>query len=303
MWPNYLPVLERVPDYQYRNLGKRLLAEGIRSETQQSRKSGQNEKVTYSLPFAVSHVYDYKNGMPMETCRKIGKAGMNEGFAFLNGVRNNDILNQEYDVPFWNSTFKDPEKCLKRGLAPGDLGPASYAVLHDFPTPNGNFNQVQAIIDQIRELPHLKTHTITTLYPPGIFRGVGKVQQVVTVPCHGTVINVIILGGQLYLEMVQRSADIVVGEPHDRMIYISLWLALCYILRYEPGKLSITYLNAHYYENQREALREIISREPRPFPTITLIDPPNDIFSFRKHHFSITDYSPHAAIRDIPVTP
>ncbi|TSA44398.1 hypothetical protein D4R49_00230 [bacterium] len=277
---------------------------GVRSETQQSKRKGELEKATFSVPFPVTSVYQIENGFPMETSRKIGKAGINEGFALLvHGVRMNDELNTVWGVPFWNSTFANPEKCLKRGLVPGDMGPASYAVLHDFPTPNGPFNQIQAAIDQIRELPHLKTHTMTTLYPPGIYRGKGKVQQVVTVPCHGTIINLLVLDGKLNYQTVWRSTDLGGGEVHDRIGHAALWLALCHVLGYPPGLMSITYLNAHYYDEQRDTMEEIVSRDPPSFPTVTLKDPPSTIEGFRKEHFAVMDYNPLPAIDGIPISP
>jgi thymidylate synthase len=301
----YKPLNERVPDQQYRNLCRLALEIGIRSETQQSKKKGEAEKVTISIPYAATSVYRIENGFPMETCREIGKAGINEAFALLvHGVRMNDVLNTEWGVPFWNSTFANPEKCRKRGLAQGDMGPASYAVLHDFPMPDGStFNQVQAVIEQIRELPHLKTHTMTTLYPPGIYRGKGKNQQVVTVPCHATVINLLVLGGKLNYATVWRSTDLGAGEAHDRIGHAALWLALCEVLGYPPGIMSIVYLNAHYYENQRSVIEEIVSREPRPFPIATLRNPPSEIEAFRKEHFKIAEYNPHPKIEGIPVSP
>lgn len=301
----YKPSDSRTPDSQYRDHCRLALETGIRSETQQSKKKGEGEKVTYSIPYSVTSIYRIENGFPLETCRKIGKAGINEGFALLvNGVRMNDELNAKWGVPFWNSTFGDPEKCRKRGLTEGDMGPASYAVLRDFPLPcGGTFNQIQAVLDQIKELPHLKTHIMTALYPPGIYRGKGKVQQVVTVPCHATVINLLILGGKLNYETVWRSTDLIAGEAHDRIAHAALWLALCHILGYPPGIMSIVYLNAHYYENQREVIEEIVTREPRPFPTVTLKDPPSTIEAFRKEHFEVTDYNPHPAIAGIPVSP
>lgn len=300
----YKPLAERTPDSQYQRHCQMALAVGVHSETQQSRKKGEGERATFSIPYAVTSVYRIENGFPMETCRKIGKAGINEGFALLvHGVRMNDELSEKWGVPFWNSTFADPKKCEKRGLVQGDMGPASYAVLRDFPTPDGSFNQVQAVLDQIRELPHLKTHTMTTLYPPGIYRGKGRIQQVVTVPCHGTIINLLILGGKLNYETVWRSTDLGAGEAHDRIAHAALWLAFCHVLGYPPGIMSITYLNAHYYENQREIIEEIISREPRQFPTVTLKNPPDNIEGFRKEHFEITDYNPHSGINGIPVSP
>jgi thymidylate synthase len=300
----YKPLAERAPDQQFRNICKLALASSIRSETQQSRKHGEQERATLSIPYPVTSVYPIENGFPMETGRQIGKAGINEAFAILvNGIRSNDELNRDWGVPFWNGTFADPEKCRKRGLTQGDLGPASYAVLHDFPMPDGStFNQVEAVITQIKKLPHLKTHTMTSLYPPGIYRGTGRVQQVVTVPCHANLINILILDGRLYYTTVWRSTDLCAGEPHDRIGHAAFWLALCHVLGYPPGAMSIVYMNAHYYENQRATLEELISREPRPFPVVTLRDPPDTIEAFRKTHFEVSEYDPHPAMKDIPVS-
>lgn len=299
------PLKERTPDQQFRTICRMTLERGIRSETQQSKRRGEDERASFTYPYPLTSVYDIENGMPMETGRKIGKAGINEEFALLvHGVRDNETLNREWGVPFWNGTFADPAKCLKRGLAQGDMGPASYAVIRDFPLPGGGtFNQLEAVMQQIRELPHLKTHSMTTLYPPGIYRGKGRAQQVVTVPCNGTVINLLVLEGKLYFETVWRSTDLGAGEPHDRLGYAALWLAICHVLDIPPGSMSIVYLNAHYYDNQRWVLEEIVSRDPRPFPTITLKDPPATLEAFRKEHFEITGYDPHPAIADIPVSP
>ncbi|HUY62724.1 MAG TPA: thymidylate synthase [Candidatus Paceibacterota bacterium] len=301
----YKSLAGRTPDTQFRNLCRLVLRVGVRSETQQSRKKGEKERATYSIPYPVVSVYPIDNGFPMETARRIGKAGISESLALLvNGVRMNDELNREWGVPFWNSTFADPEKCRKRGLKQGDLGPASYAVLSHFPMPNGGtFNQIQAVLAQIREYPHLKTHIMTTLYPPGIYRCTEMAQQVVTVPCHGNIINILIQEGKLHYQTVWRSIDLGAGEPHDRIGHAALWLAICHVLGCPPGAMSIVYLNAHYYENQRYVIEELVAREPRQFPTVVLRDPPEALEAFRKEHFEINGYDPHPAIVDIPVSP
>jgi len=298
------PLDGRTPDQQFRNLCRLALEIGVRSDTQQSKKKGEEEKASFSIPYQVTSVYPIENGFPMETGRWIGKASVRENLALLvHAVRRNEVLNRDWKVPFWNSTFEDPGKCLRRGLEPGDMGPASYAVLRQFPTPEGPFDQLAAVMQQIRELPHLKTHIMTTLYPPGIFRGKGRTQQVVTVPCNGTLIYLTVLGGKLNYSTVWRSTDLGAAEPHDRSGHAAIWLALCHVLNYPPGYFSITYFNAHYYENQRWVLEEIVGREPRAFPTITLKDPPDMIEDFRDTHFEITDYNPYPAIPGIPVSP
>lgn len=305
MNPNYLPYEERKPDHQYQQLMKQLLLYGVYSPTQQSIKSGDMRKGTYSLPFPVVHTYPIENGFPLETARSYRGGctkAIEEIFAIINGVRNVSGF-KERGCDFWDSTFEDPKKAAKRGLAPGDLGLASYAVLHDFPTPTGTFNQMQAVLDQIAELPHLKTHTMTTLYPPGIYRGKGRTQQVVTVPCHGSIINILILAGKLYFEVVFRSSDMPIGELPDRAEYAALWLAICHVTGYQPGAFSIVYLNPHYYGNQRDAVEELASRNPRRFPTMVLRNPPSDLFSFRAANFELSDYDPHPPISGIAVSP
>jgi thymidylate synthase len=40
-------------------------------------------------------------------------------------------------------------------------------------------------------------------------------------------------------------------------------------------------------------VKEILAREPRPFPTVTLDPSITDIFEFRPNHFTLTEYDPH----------
>ena len=296
----YKPYQERKPDTQHQNTLKEVLETGIRSQTQQ-------RVDTFSFPYPVTHRYDLTNGFPWDTSRSIKTSGfmaINELMAFVKGVHENSVLNQEWEVPFWNSTFEDPAKCAKRGLKQGDLGPASYGpVLHDFPKRDGgSFNQIRAVVQQINELPHLKTHVATTLYPPEIFRGKGLVQKVVTVPCHGTVIYFVVLNGKLHMTMVQRSGDLLPGVPHNKIQYAALFLAVGQVTGYTPGIFSHTILNPHIYENQVEHIKEIIRREPISFPTVYIKDSSiKDIELFRKEHFALEDYHPHPAMKDIPV--
>ena len=302
--PVYLPYEERIPDYQYRDTLELLLKRGVRSTTQQSEKGGEGSD-SFSLKRPVVHSYQIENGFPWETGRSVKNSGfmaINELMAFVNGVRSNDVLKMEWGVPFWDSTFVDPQKCAKRGLIQGDLGPASYAVLRDFPTKEGPFNQMEAVIDQIKELPHLKTHMATSFYPPGIYRGKGKVQSVVTVPCHGSLVYFTVLDGKMNMIMVQRSADMLVGEPHNRIQYAALFLAVAHITGYETDTFSVVFLNPHYYANQVKDIEEFLSREPVAFPTVTLKNPPDTLFKFRREHFELTDYHPGEAMKNIPVS-
>jgi thymidylate synthase len=61
---------------------------------------------------------------------------------------------------------------------------------------------------------------------------------------------------------------------------------------------------AHIYANQLPAVEEMLSREPRALPTLSLTDAGRritDIHDFRAEHFELSDYDPHPAIAGIPV--
>jgi thymidylate synthase len=67
-----------------------------------------------------------------------------------------------------------------------------------------------------------------------------------------------------------------------------------------------TISDAHIYEDQVGHVREMLEREERRLPTVTLTEAGRrvtDIHQFRAEHFEIADYAPHPAISGIPVAP
>ena len=55
--------------------------------------------------------------------------------------------------------------------------------------------------------------------------------------------------------------------------------------------------DVHLYLNHLEQAREQISREPRPFPRMTLASRASSIDDYRIEDFEVEGYAPHAAIR------
>lgn len=294
----YLPYSERTPDYQYQDLLRRILKKGV------IEKSAMDvEALTLFGMEKMS--FDLRNGFPIITERSIKsfwKKPIGEICAFINGARTLDELDEFGCRNFW-APWATAEKCAKRGLEIGDLGPGSYgAAFHDFPTQEGTpFNQFKHIVEQIKELPHLRTHRITPWIPQYAGRGKGKQQKVLVVPCHGDIFVRIINNG-LYLTMVQRSGDVPIGVPSNMVQYAALTLMLSLITGYEPRVFTHAIVDAHIYVNQTDHVKEIISRGPRPFPTVEIDQTINDLFAFRSEHFNLLDYNPHPSIPGIPVT-
>jgi len=103
--------------------------------------------------------------------------------------------------------------------------------------------------------------------------------------------------------MDQRSGDVPIGVPSNMIQYAALLLMLAQVTGYEPHTFTHSIHDGQIYEDQVEKVKEIIAREPRPFPTLRITDPSiKDIFAFRPEHFELTDYDPLPAMNDIPVT-
>lgn len=290
------PYLERTPDEQYKNMLRNILEKGVRTGSQQG-----PDALTLMGP-APFH-FKFENGFPMITERNVKgfwKQSIGEICAFINGARTQTAF-EEFGCKFWTPWVTE-EKCAKRGLEAGDLGPGSYgAAFHDFPTAEGApYNQFKNIIEQVIEFPHLRTHFISPWIPQYTIRGTGKQQKVVVCPCHGW-IHLRILNNKLTLHMFQRSADMPVGVPSNMIQYAALAMMIAQVTGFEAYEYIHSFSDAHIYVDQIPLVEEIISRETFRFPTVTLDNPITDLFAFRNTDFTVTDYEAGESMRDIPV--
>lgn len=297
------PNSKKTPNTQYQNNLKLILKQGTRVKSQTG-----TDTISYIAPPPMR--FDLENGFPMITERNMApnfkkvptvwKQAIGEMIGFINGARTQKEL-ESYGCHWWR-TWVTEKKCHKRGLETGDLGPGSYgAAFHDFPTAEGsNYNQIKNIIEQIIELPHLKTHFISPWIPQYTIRGQGKKQKVVVCPCHGWM-HILIQNGKLNLYMFQRSGDVPIGVPSNMVQYAALTMMLAQATGYKPGAFIHAISDAHIYVDQVEAVEKIIARQPKPFPTMTLKTDNKDIFKFRVDDFELSDYNPHPGIKNIPV--
>lgn len=294
----YKPYSERQPDKQYQNVLKAILDKGEWSETRQ----GPRAKTLMGAQMR----FKFANGFPLITDRSIEgfwRKPIDELCAFINGVRTKEGL-ADFGV-FWWDEWTTAEKSRKRGLKPGDIGPGSYgAAFHDFPTADGgSFDQFKHLVEQMKELPELRTHFVSPWIPQYIVRGEGKQQKVTLAPCHGW-IHVRIYGNKIHLHMFQRSGDVPIGVPSNMVQYAALALMLSHLTGYKVDEFVHTISDAHIYEDQIEKLRPMLKRRPRPFPTVNLTaegKKVKDIHEFRGSHFELFDYHPHQSIVGIPV--
>lgn len=290
----FKPLANRTPDTQYRDRLVQILHNGEMLKT-----TPQGIGALTCFGTLRPMVFDLRNGVPVITERKLisWRQAVAEIIAFINGARTCDEISS-YGCRLWESYR---EKDVGLPFPPDDMGPASYGpAFHDFPMPNGgSLNQFEQVLEQIRYFPHTRTHRITPWIPFWTARGPNR--RVNVAPCHGDM-HLRVMNGRLHMVMWQRSGDLPIGVPHNMVQYAALLLMLCQVTGYEAGNYVHQFSDAHIYENQISAVRELVRREPRPFPVLRLDPGVTDLFAFRAEHFSIEEYAPHPAVQ-IPYSP
>lgn len=298
---------KRTPDEQYTNLLIHIFRKGkmkrpIHANLSENQNSG--HKYVLESSFAPDLSFDLSNGFPILGHRDLSKIAhgcIGEIAGFLNGARTLEELTT-FGCPkiFWDR-WVSKEKCAVWGLKEGDLGPGSYGpTLRSYPTPNGPFDQLAALNEKIKIFPESRGLMITTRNPALTLGSVdqGFYRQVVVEPCHGTEFLVTIFPelNEMEVVCVQRSADVPVGLQFNIIEWCTLGLVFAMIHGYKFTRYTHKIMNAQIYDVEISAAEEMIHREIKIFPTVTLN--PEKPYEFpwelRKEHFVIeNDYKPN----------
>ncbi len=288
---DYHPYNERTPDTQYYDLLRRILESGRRVHP----IHGEDAYMVLGHQMR----FDMRNGFPLLPIRDLSRSfpgALGELVGFLHGARTLEEL-KEYGCPkvFWER-WVTKERCDLFGLPEHDLGDGSYgAAWASFPTPEGvPFNQVEHLLKQIEEKPYLRTHILSPWIPFLALQHSTLTRKVVVAPCHGWV-HVVAFPEtkELSLHHFQRSGDVPVGVMLNLIEYAALGMLIARQIGYSFTEYVYTISDAHLYESQVPYVKELLEREPRPFPTVTLDPSITRVLDARREHFTLTDYDPH----------
>jgi thymidylate synthase len=299
--PNYLPFEDRRPSTEYRDMLRRIRDDGVRVRTKQGEEALALAGHSMRFPMA--------QGAAVITERSIQgfvRKAIGELCAFINGARTLEEL-AAFGCDWWDA-WATPEKCLPRGLEPGDLGPGSYghafrSFTTDLDGEDPGFDQLPHLIKKLKDLPLDRTAVMSPWIPQANHRERDVKSRNTIAPCHGW-IHALVLGDKLHLIHNQRSGDTPIGVPANMAQYTALGLMLEHLTGYELVEYVHWVQYAHIYANQLDAVEEMLSREPRRLPALRLNDAGlrvTDVHDFRAEHFELEDYDPHPSIRDIPV--
>lgn len=303
----------RHPEYQYLDLARDIMENG-------SWKVSHSTGVKLKSVFGRQIRFDLSKGYPLLTTKKVFSRGIiHELLWFLSGSSNIKYL-IDNNVHIWDEwAYKKYQWALQAKKAKpmdfelfmqkaqtdakflekwGELGPVYGVQWRRWPKGAGHtVDQLGWAIEKMKKYPYKKHYVVSAWNAGCIYEMSGShAASMVIAPCH-TMYHINITGDKLSLLLYQRSADFFLGVPFNIASYALLTLMLAQVTGYKPGEFVHTFGDVHIYENHFDQMKEQISRNPRPFPTMQLNPKVKTIDDFKFEDFELVGYNPHPPIK------
>jgi len=242
--------------------------------------------------------YDVENNeFPLITTRKsYWKAAIAELLGYLRGYRSAAHF-RAIGCNTWNANANENEAWLNNPHRQGedDMGRVYGVQGRSWQKPDGTtLDQLKKVVDDLTKGVDDRGEIIT-FYNPGEF------EQGCLRPCMHTH-HFSLLGGKLYLNSIQRSADVPLGINFNQVQVFCFLALMAQITGHKPGKAYHKIVNAHIYEDQLELMRDVqLKREPFPSPQFKInpdIKSLEDIETWvTTDDFEVTGYQCHEPIK------
>ena len=241
--------------------------------------------------------YDLADGFPLLTTKRVHtRSIIVELLWFLAGRTDNGWLNDR-GVTIWDE-WSTAEQTARFDRPAGELGPTYGHQWRNFgatPLGDGTYaddgvDQLARVVSEIRTNPSSRRLVVSGWHA-------GEADQVALPPCHTLFQFHVGTDGRLSCQLYQRSADLFLGVPFNIASYAILTHMIAQVTDLKPGDFVHTFGDAHLYENHLDQARELLSRDPRPLPTLSLNPEVRDIEGFTEADIRIEKYNPHPPIK------
>lgn len=243
--------------------------------------------------FGMQQRYDLTLGFPAVTTKKLAfKACLSELLWFIEGSSDErrlaEILHgssEEDKRTIWTDNALAPY-WLPKAKYQGDLGRVYGVQWRDF----GGVDQLLKLVEGIKQDPFGRRHIITAWNP-------AELDQMALPPCHCFAQFYVSADNKLSCQMYQRSCDMFLGVPFNVASYSLLTHMIAQVCGLGVGEFVHVLGDAHIYLNHVEQVREQLSREPLPAPTLWINPDITDITEFTMKDFRLDNYTSLASIK------
>ena len=242
--------------------------------------------------FGMQQRYDLSKGFPAVTTKKLAfKACLGELLWFIEGSGDERRLAEitfgdvEGKRTIWTDNALAPY-WIPKAKFQGDLGRVYGVQWRDF---NGT-DQLLNLIQGIKNDPFGRRHIITAWNP-------AELDQMALPPCHCFAQFYVSADKKLSCQMYQRSCDLFLGVPFNVASYSLLTHMIAQVCGLGVGEFVHVLGDAHIYLNHVEQVKEQLSREPLPAPTLWINPDITDITKFTMEDFRLDNYTSLASIK------
>jgi len=157
-------------------------------------------------------------------------------------------------------------------------------------------DQLQQIIDALKD-PKQRTsrRLVMTAWNPA------QLDQMALPACHILCQFNVHDGNKLSCALYQRSSDFFLGIPFNIVSYSMLTHLIAKHCGLEAYEFIHFMGNCHLYENAIDAAKLQITREPYPFPTVSIKQVRENINDYQVEDFEIHNYVSHEVIKVVMV--
>lgn len=252
--------------------------------------------------FGLQQRYNLQDGFPAVTTKKLAwRAVVSELLWFIEGSgderRLAEILHGTRDLTkatIWTDNATASYWQHKAGYA-GDLGRIYGVQWRDWQRPYHDedgykVDQLANLIQGLKQDPYGRRHIITAWNP-------GELDAMALPPCHMFAQFYVDADRRLSCQMYQRSCDMFLGVPFNIASYSLFTHMIAQVCDFGVGEFVHVLGDAHIYLNHVDQVREQLSREPMPAPTLWLDPSIKDIDKFTMESVKLEDYNSHGTIR------
>ena len=301
--------MENHEEQQYLNLIKNILDNGTWEEGRNGKTKG---------IFGNMMRFSLKDGkIPILTTKKTAwKTCLKELLWFIRGDTDNKLL-QDQGVHIWdgNSTREFLDSRGLQDYEEGELGPIYGRQWRHFNAPyitkkevkfserlpeneqtyynvKGGVDQLQQIIDALKD-PAQRTsrRLIMTAWNPC------QLDDMALPPCHILCQFNVHNGDQLSCAMYQRSNDECCGTPFNIASYSFLTHLIAKHCGLQANEFVYFKGNCHIYKDHVEGAKLQITRDPFPFPTVSIKQVRENINDYQVDDFILENYQHHEPIK------
>lgn len=259
--------------------------------------------------FGLQQRYDLSKGFPAVTTKRLAfKACLSELLWFIEGSSDEHRLREilhgseaPNKTTIWTANA-EADYWKPKARYQGDLGRVYGVQWRHWQTTKTEWNpnmgmpvpvevdQLLNLIDGIKQDPYGRRHILTAWNP-------GELDSMALPPCHCFAQFYVTADNKLSCQMYQRSCDLFLGVPFNIASYSLLTHMIAQVCGLGVGEFVHVLGDAHIYSDHIEQVKEQLTREPLPLPTLWINPNITDITKFSMEDFRLDGYNHHPPIK------